>query len=711
MTGRKTPSFERQRRTWGTLTYSYNRCALIITPEDSATVDFAVGDVREFACMALKSSTSETPTAKEQRLVEALLAWLTKNRTVATTEASVLALNSTVAKVLRDSAVRWNSADLFLKTLEGCGLDQCIKVAGIDVLLSGYRSFDWGIFKAVYSEILSKTMSITLRARLIDDILATGQSDSDVLSWCETQKELALDTFQKLDVSGIDWIMKVVQSKQDPTDYLRTVLIPRLHSVQPYNLQVWAALLTYVEKCPSESPAWTGTEHLEIIRACLGRVASEMPPYRTAKQKTYSNPPYTLVPTVDPILSILELGTRFNCFQVCLPLLHNMFLQRERQKTAHPKRPPNEYYSALVPKVEKFLQAKPELSQFLEPFFSQAASVLLSSNSTLTTFTQELRTALLRSRDAIKILQTFLTADRVKALVAGQGVSLKYLSTFMSENLRSQADSSESLTTLQGMLKLCLTGMIGSFNQSSLTNYYRSNDGIELLTHCFTLQLSSDVDQVLARFLALPLSNEPGYIQNGLVSLLKHLPKFLTTQQLSLLDAPFSTFAAEIAKKFVRYTIGTRPSQVVSLRELQAVGCGCEPCRTSLVPFLTNDLPKVDIRVTAATQTHLEHQLMFAKKWGFTWTTIRQGTLQVVKPQRMIDVGRWAGAQTRGYAFLGLLGDDQQQRQILGSDYVWVTGTIAGTATPPALPLETQANGTKRGPDASSGQSKKPRLS
>ncbi|KAF9022490.1 hypothetical protein BDZ89DRAFT_203209 [Hymenopellis radicata] len=486
--------------------------------------------------------------------------------------------------------------------------------------------------------------------------------------------------------------MKVVQSKQDPTDYLRTVLIPRLHSVQPYNLNVWTALLTYVEKCPSESPAWTGAEHLGIISACLGRVASEMPPYRTAKAKTYrSKPAYTLVLTVDPILSILELGTRFNCFQVCLPLLHNMFLQREGQKTAHPQRPPSEYYSALVPKVDKFLQAKPELSQFLEPFFSQAASVLLSSNSTLT---QELRTALLRSKDAIKILQTFLTADRVKALVAGQGVLLKSLSTFMSENLRSQADSSESLTTLQGLLKLCLAGMIGNFNQSSLINhpsyYYRSNDGIELLTHCFTLRLSSDVVQILARFLALPLANEPGYIQNGLVPLVKQLPKFLTTQQLSLLDAPFSTFAAEVAKKLVRHTIGPRPSQVVSLRELQAVGCGCEPCRTSLVPFLTNDLPKVDIRVTAATQAHLEHQLMFAKKWGFTWTTtIGKWTLQVVKPQRMIDVGRWAGAQTRGYAFLALLGDDQQQRWILGSDYAWVTGTIAGTATPPALPPTT----------------------
>ncbi len=85
--------------------------------------------------------------------------------------------------------------------------------------------------------------------------------------------------------------------------------------------------------------------------------------------------------------------------------------------------------------------------------------------------------------------------------------------------------------------------------------------------------------------------------------------------------------------------------------------------------------------------------------------------LQIVKPPRMIAVGKWAGAQTRGYAFLALLGDEEQPRRILGTDYTWVTGTIAGTAIPPALPL---VNTTKRlsgGDSVPSGQTKKPRLS
>ncbi|KAF8922726.1 hypothetical protein CPB85DRAFT_72247 [Mucidula mucida] len=168
--GDRKPSLKRERRTWGTLTYSYIRTALIITPEASPTVNFALGDVREFACMALESSSSETPTTKEQRLVEALLAWSTKNQTLQVAKAaSVLAMKE-VTKVLRDSAERWNSTDLFVKTLESCGLGRCMMTVGVNGLLSGYRAFDWDTLRAVFSEILSKTMSITLCAQLVDGV-------------------------------------------------------------------------------------------------------------------------------------------------------------------------------------------------------------------------------------------------------------------------------------------------------------------------------------------------------------------------------------------------------------------------------------------------------------------------------------------------------------------------------------------------------------
>lgn len=81
----------------------------------------------------------------------------------------------------------------------------------------------------------------------------------------------------------------------------------------------------------------------------------------------------------------------------------------------------------------------------------------------------------------------------------------------------------------------------------------------------------------------------------------------------------------------------------------------------------------------------------------------------------MVALGQWVGNQTEGKSLLNVLGNTAQQQQVLGPDYVWVAGTIGGTASAPALPLAmTHVNGVtaKRPSDAAGvGQAKKPRLS
>lgn len=72
----------------------------------------------------------------------------------------------------------------------------------------------------------------------------------------------------------------------------------------------------------------------------------------------------------------------------------------------------------------------------------------------------------------------------------------------------------------------------------------------------------------------------------------------------------------------------------------------------------------------------------------------------------MVAVGEWAGNQKEAAMVIALLGDIQQQKAILGADYNWVAGTIAGTAVPPPL----AAAPAKRQSDATTEQTaKKPR--
>ncbi len=79
----------------------------------------------------------------------------------------------------------------------------------------------------------------------------------------------------------------------------------------------------------------------------------------------------------------------------------------------------------------------------------------------------------------------------------------------------------------------------------------------------------------------------------------------------------------------------------------------------------------------------------------------------------MVENAKWLQNQKKGRDVLRLLGDEEHQRQILGSDYQWVVGTIEGTARPPTVPLSTRANGVgakRHSESISTQQAKKPRL-
>lgn len=75
-----------------------------------------------------------------------------------------------------------------------------------------------------YTEGLSQTESQTLRGQLVERLMMTAkeQGDAEALSFCESQRETALDRLQRLNVDDIDWAMSLVQSKANPTEYLRS---------------------------------------------------------------------------------------------------------------------------------------------------------------------------------------------------------------------------------------------------------------------------------------------------------------------------------------------------------------------------------------------------------------------------------------------------------------------------------------------------------
>ncbi|KAF8917723.1 hypothetical protein CPB85DRAFT_181077 [Mucidula mucida] len=175
----------------------------------------------------------------------------------------------------------------------------------------------------------------------------------------------------------------------------------------------WTAFLTHLnEITQSGSPVWDVVELRQLIKSSLERIASNMPPYpvgKVARQSfayVYARGFTTItteVMSVAPIVTFFELGSRLGQVDVCMPVLHRMWTGRDAQKAcASPERMPVCYYSSLVPKMEAFLRDRPHLKPCLEPFFGQAAVVLLESYSTHAAM---FRVALQHSSNAIVTLK------------------------------------------------------------------------------------------------------------------------------------------------------------------------------------------------------------------------------------------------------------------------------------------------------------------
>lgn len=241
-----------------------------------------------------------------------------------------------------------------------------------------------------------------------------------------------------------------------------------------------------------------------------------------------------------------------------------------------------------------------------------------------------------------------LTPERIKEM-ALRPASLKSLSEYVATTLRPMAMTEDSKAALGRILAFCLQGILNSFSlqslettSSSYTSYGYGRDiqtvsGVELLKLCFTLGLPTFAERVLGKFLTIPKSNEPKYIKLGLVTFLRTLPAIVEPYKKSLTVAPFSIFAGEVVKKFVRHILGAKPNATVGVQELRTVGCGCMECNRWLVPFLVGKDVQTSVREKQKVRTHLETRLSKARGWGVTWTTIRVGsphTLQVCSASR-----------------------------------------------------------------------------
>ncbi|KAJ7645468.1 hypothetical protein DFH06DRAFT_1333122 [Mycena polygramma] len=692
------------------LIVTHTRTAILITVAEDTKARIVAGDCIDFARKALATSHSKSPTKKENRLAAILLERSTSD---------TWGCNKSFT-ALRNAAERWSNVTLFVQICKGCPNGRFISTLEVDGLVSAYIKFGWNQVKLIYAEHIPKESSRTLRAQATARLLeaAKFKKDSVAVCWFEKERQLMLDGVQNLDryqrqlTLVVSWIRK---SKAANCFRKLSIsrFVSRLNASEPRpSLKYWASLFDHLHSNGGQMPAAKSAGLMKTIQATISNEA------RTASPFPCSTDWRGECAAVDPVFSLIEIAVRFQAFDSLAIIFSSMQRSKEQHTSQHPRAPASEYYKALALKLGPLISGQHALGKHFVPFFDQALGILLPT----TEDSPELFKAIIEySAKPLQTAKLVCAPDRVNELVKSKikyGCLRSFAEFFaFSPRLRQDA-SSETLSALQNLTERCFIGMVSSMDSKSEPFRYRSPESIALdnIRFAFDARMSHLGVLVLTHLLKSPKASKPTFVSSVLAGVLRALPALLAEHKLSIAEEPYRGFAVETMMKFVRLALGPKPVASVSLDDLKAIGCGCQFCRRHLVKFFGGVWCVENVQEKQTTRTHLEKQLVEAKaaQWGVTWETIRVGrphSLQIKKPEGLAAAGKWIESQKAATALLGVFGDVEQQTSILGPDFAWVTGVIAGTSSPERPPLAVKNTdgkvGTKRTSDAAKGAAPK----
>lgn len=247
-----------------------------------------------------------------------------------------------------------------------------------------------------------------------------------------------------------------------------------------------------------------------------------------------------------------------------------------------------------------------------------------------------------------------LTAD---ALKGHESSTLQALARTVARDFPRRVQVGVALQAYDDVMGTLLRSAIDGFNMSSLvpgnrapahqypgqhTGHYfghhsaysakSSDQMIALVKFCFEVGAQNYCQRLLLRFVPPPAGTTVAqHVSSVLAPFLPVLRQYLAGQRLDFQSEPYRMFAAAVVRAFAEHVMGQKPSEVVSVAQLQGVGCqGCAECKT-LRSFFLSDQATVSFRRTQTIRSHIERHLAATRAWGVSWETIRVGSPHTLK--------------------------------------------------------------------------------
>ncbi|KAJ6523305.1 hypothetical protein B0H19DRAFT_1201796 [Mycena capillaripes] len=695
---------ERYDRTSANRKKVYNRTILLIFPKDS-DMDLSVtaGDVYDYACNALRSSLTVTPTGREKKLVDQLLLCCQTRRQ----EAKI----PQVVQVLRESADRWNDVQILLRALKTCSVDKNSDLMGPEGFVSAYQAFGWEPLKDFYGEVMKNDESNARRHALLARLtqMAAEEEDDEVSLWCNDQADVVLRSLSKIDAAQIPWLANLGLSRGG--EFLRDVIFPQLHA-QKLDKTFWIPFLQRIQLSMNDIPTASQEVVKGLIVTCVAETVRNLPAFPTkAVIPYYAYAHQRQDKDSAAILEVIKFCVDTKNETWCAEIFTTM-RNAARRGDYLQSYPPWLYYAELSPALIQHMQSAPALdATIFQPFFVDVVKSVISAKRTspdgksitpcpLNDLHKSTIMNAARKAGGVFVLKQQLTADTLKGHDSATVQAL--VRTIVKEFPRTQMQDNSALQAYSEVIIALVRVAIDTFDVSSLRPaaynsypyYHRaqtpSDQMISLVKFCFELGAQSQCQRLLLRLVPPPSGTTVvQHVSKVLAPFLPVLRQYLVSKRLDFQTEPYKMFAAAVVKSFADKVMSQKPSEVVPAAQLQKIGCGgCGECQ-ALRAFFLSDQASISFSRVQSVRTHLERQLNGTQTWGVTLATIRAGsphTLQITKPASMTAIGLWTANSQAGKTLLQALGDAATQTRVLGDAYPWVYARIHGGNAGP-MPL------------------------
>ncbi|KAJ7108875.1 hypothetical protein C8R43DRAFT_185754 [Mycena crocata] len=158
-----------------------------------------------------------------------------------------------VARLLAESADRWNDLSILIRTLKACRVDKQIDILGCEVLVSMHQAFGWEALKEFFGDAMKNDETNlahqTLLTRLLE--MAQEQGNTEITERCEKQREELLRSLLLFDVGQMEWLNESAGDAR--CRVLERCRLPPARS-PPLERNFWIALITQLQKTSSGSP-------------------------------------------------------------------------------------------------------------------------------------------------------------------------------------------------------------------------------------------------------------------------------------------------------------------------------------------------------------------------------------------------------------------------------------------------------------------------